>query len=253
MKYVLYAVLLILIGCNTAKQDIQRNATLVDRDLSAIIENNKAVTAAVGLVEETIPMIEEASDVIQEAANTLEKPISAPQLQQAADALTNAAIVLTRVQDTLTRATDSIDAASNTTQAVAENSRERVLSVLDSLNDVENTESGFLTNIISFIKKLSTWAIVVAVIVLLGSLGLWPMIVQGFIDFMSSGFLLFRRSRETAKLLYEVKERPSEDKVDNMVTHFRTGVVGEAAWRHEKKRREKAKHKKSVGQRDAPP
>jgi len=210
------------------------------------------VEEAAVVINDTVPLVERAAEVIQQAAETLEKPSSVPQLKQTADALGDAAALLLRVQNNLTTSVRDITNASDTAKDAARNSQDRVLTVLASLDDVENTKSGFLSNITAFIKKLSGWAVIIAIVIGLGVLGLWPVITQGFINFMSGGFLLFRRSRETAKLLYEVKERPSEDKVDNVVTHFRTGMLGEAAWRHEKKRRDKTRNKKQLGQSAAP-
>jgi len=246
MKYLLLTLLLLVIGCNTSKEQMRRDAAVVLSEMTAAKAEQQAAANAVTAIEKSDKTLTLVSKHLQTVLKLTFDELSLPAknvdravLANIRQEVTTAESLLREAQsDTKTNLAVIANAVELTLDRI-DTSQERVDHITTKLDGVENTQSGFFTGIVSFLKKFAWWAVIIVVIVLIGGLGLWPLVMQGVINFMSSGFMLFRRPKETAKLLIEAKEAPTTDKIDNVITHFRSGTVGEAAWRHEKKQRKR--------------
>lgn len=107
-----------------------------------------------------------------------------------------------------------------------------ILAASDGVQD----KPGWWNSVLATLSSYSWWIFAVILFVLIGTLGLWPVIMNALINFMSAvGFGISRGSEAQAKRLYQLQQKDHSEAADRAIEQLRASTQGEAAWRRIKR------------------
>lgn len=190
---------------------------------AAIRENARQMSQELGVAQEAQDTILDSLDRLRGHTDALEDVAVEIPSPQKEEVLAHAAAI---EEDTYV-----IEDAVDHTKEVLEEGTNLSAAILASSDRVQD-KPGWWQGILETLSGWAWWVIPVALFVLIGSLGLWPMVVNAFISFTSSiGWGISRAQSMRAESLYRLQQEDHTPAAQEAIDQLRASALGEAAWR----------------------
>lgn len=206
---------LLLAGCVSPTAQIREGARQMSQDLGIAL-------AAQDTILDSLDRLRGHTGGLETVAVDIPSPQRETVLAHAAAIEEDAAVIDSSVADT------QVVLAKGTKVSAA------ILAYSDRVQD----KPGWWNRVLAALTGYSWWLFAIIIFVLIGALGLWPVVVNGLINFMSAvGFGISRGSEAQAKRLYKLQQQDHSEAADRAIEQLRMSTRGEAAWRRVKRQR----------------
>ena len=190
---------------------------------AAIRENARQMSQELGVAQEAQDTILDSLDRLRGHTGALEDVAVVIPSPQKEEVLAHAAAI---DEDTYV-----IEDAVDDTKEVLKDGTKLSAAILRSSDRVQD-KPGWWIQLWETVSGWAWWVIPVALFVLIGSLGLWPVIVNAFISFTSAiGWGISRTQSMQAESLYRLQQQDHTPAAQQAIDQLRASALGEAAWR----------------------
>jgi len=200
---------LLLAGCASPTAEIRESARQMSQELGAAQEAQDTILDSLG-------RLRNHTDALEDVAAEIPSP-------QKEEVMAHTAAI---EEDTYV-----IEGSVDDTKEVLKDGTRLSAAILASSDRVQD-KPGWWNNVLETLSGWSWWIFVIIVFVLIGTMGLWPVLVNALIGFMSSvGFGISRARQINAQRLYQLQQDDHSEAADKAVEQLRSSLAGEAAWR----------------------
>lgn len=200
---------LLLAGCVSPTAKIRESARQMSQELGVAQEAQDTIL-------DSLDRLRGHTDALGDAAVEIPSP-------QKEEVLAHAAAI---EEDTYV-----IESSVKDTKEVLKDGTKLSATILASSDRVQD-KPGWWNSVLETLSGWSWWIFFIIVFVLIGTLGLWPVIVNAVIGFMSAvGFGISRTRQMNARRLYQLQQQEHSEAAEKAVEQLRNSLAGEAAWR----------------------
>ena len=200
---------LLLAGCVSPTAQIRENARQLSQELGIALEAQDTIL-------DSLDRLRGHTGALEAVAVDIPSPQREEVLTHAAAIEEDALVIEDSVEDT---------------QEVLEHGTKLSASILSSSDRVQD-KPGWWSSVLETLSGWSWWIFIIIVFVLIGTLGLWPLIVNAVISFMSAiGFGITRTRQMSAERLYHLQQQDNSEAAEKAIEQLRGTLLGEAAWR----------------------
>lgn len=213
MNKLLITSVMLLAGCISPTAQIRESARQMSQDLGIALEAQDTIL-------DSLDRLRGHTGGLEDVAVDIPSPQREAVLAHAAAIEEDAEVIQDSVEDTtvvLTKGT-KVSAA--------------ILSYSDRVQD----KPGWWNSVLAALSGYSWWIFAIIIFVLIGTLGLWPVVMNALINFMSAvGFGISRTREVSAKKLYRLQQQDDSEAANRAIEQLRASTLGEAAWRRVKR------------------
>lgn len=200
---------LLLAGCVSPTAQIRENARQMSQDLGVAQEAQDTVL-------ESLDRLRGHTDALEDVAVEIPSPQKEEVLAHAAAIEEDTHVIESSVEDT---------------KEVLKHGTKLSAAILASADRVQD-KPGWWTSVLETLSGWSWWLFLIILFVLIGTLGLWPLVVNAVVSFMSAiGFGISRTRQISAQRLYRLQQEDHSEAAEKAVEQLRGTLLGEAAWR----------------------
>ena len=214
MNKLLILLMLLLAGCVSPTAQIRESARQMAQDLGIAV-------GAQDTIWDSLDRLRGHTDGLEEVAVAIPSPQRETVLAHAAAIVEDAVVI-----------EDSVEV----TQVVLEKGTKASAAILSYADRVQD-KPGWWNSVLAALSSYSWWIFAIIIFVLIGTLGLWPLVMNALINFMSAvGFGISRGNEARAKRLYKLQQQDHSEAAEAAIEQLRNSTQGEAAWRRVKRR-----------------